>query len=254
MSFLCLAKWLGLNMSKRTLLVILLLCLSGCGYRYAVRPLRSVSHDKADFIDEKAGVEIRLQQLDLAAASQLFNSKLRNSRKQTMYPLLLTVKNKSENKLLLKNKNIGLNLFTAQQLRQKFSKNTSSIIMGAIAAVPLVVIGSFLAGLGILVATVPVGGASGLLILPFLALGTGVGIPVIVGVAASKAQDVKRFNQTLSRNLKRKVLEGQKVKKYEKETVLLFASYIPHHFKISVINISYEEKITFDVNLKKEKS
>ena len=238
-------------MNKNNWFFLLIVLLGGCVSRYKVTPLKSVSRKTADFVEERAGVEILLQQLDLVTVSKLFNSRLRNSRNQTIYPLLLTVHNKSKNKLLLKNKNIGLNLFTAQQLLQKLSLDTSSTIMSVIATVPLVIVGSFLLGWGILIATVPFGGASGFMILPFVGLGVGVGIPVVVDTASS---NVSRFNRILSQDLKRKVLNGTSIKPFEKETVLFFASHIPKNFKISLMKESSEEKIEFNVNLKKEKS
>ena len=206
----------------------------------------------ADFVEEKDGVEIRLRKLDLRKTSQMFDAKF--SSFDSMHPLLLTIKNKSGDKLLIKNKYIGLDLFTAQQITQKLSYNSGWPIAAGIAAIPLVVVGSFLVGWGILIATVPVGCASGLMLLPFLGLGVGVGIPVVVGIATSKAATVRHYNQALSRDLKRKVLDGTSIKPFKKETMLLFASRLPKNFEISVMNVSREEKIKFNVNFTSKKN
>ena len=245
---------MGFFISKRIVLIILLLFLSGCGSRYKNTPLKTVSRSAADFVEEKDGVELRIRCLDLEKISKMFDSKFSASDAALMYPLLVTVKNKTEDELVLKNKHIDLDLFTAQQIKQKLSYNSGWPIAVGIAAIPVFIVGAFFASAAIMLYSVPVGGAFGLMLLPFLALEFAIGIPIIVGVTTRKANDVRYYNQALSRDLKHKVLEGQEIKAYGKKTILLFASHLPKSFKIAVTNLSREEKIEFDVSLKRKKS
>ncbi|GEM_PF-2422990 len=227
------------------------LTLAGCGSRYKVCPLKYVKRSKADFVQKKDGLEVRVRQVKDKKISSFVGGACVDNR---LKGILLTVKNCSDKKIVFDNENIGLELLSEKELLQFFSKNRLKGIAIGLVGATLLVFTSFL-GVMTLFGAVFSGGFSALATYSITAgyLSALCGAPIVLGTGAKDTYDSSVFNNSLRKDISKKLRQRFIVLPNKKESFLLFVRKKDLTKSFNMTLLKGEEKVPFTITLKKIK-
>jgi len=115
------------------ILLLLALGLSGCG-GYRIRSLRHIEKKRAQYAKEKEDVEVRVNRLDKESGA----NKIRIG---SVVPLAITVRNKSENNVILDSNNISIPTLDVEQAISKCKHSVGGNLACGIGAAALFELG-----------------------------------------------------------------------------------------------------------------
>jgi len=112
---------------KKLFSLFLLFFLFGCGYR--MKPLKPIRKNRTDYKETIDGVSVRVTKLDKESFKECFNSK---GIPKIMIPLMITVKNDSDNAINVASRHISLPLLDHREVYDRMRRSQMGILLGAL--------------------------------------------------------------------------------------------------------------------------